>query len=460
MAFEVLFVFLAMLMVTETERARHLPTRRRLCLCADRVLPLRSFSDGKESSFVSCKEWCSTKDFEGKMSSHLRIRRNDVEGFTECPPGLDHIDKKWHIKKENIRVHFHDIKGSSRWLVQVSWSPFIGSTKGWDKYYMRYFTGEGRSTYQNFSCLMPPKNRTSVNITSSNKKRKITLIVTALPNIRSGTEPNLFLEPFTPTKQYGPPVYTPGAVLITSKPTSERKNTALLYGSIAVGSLVGIVFGACLLMYFHRRKPSITLPSDFKYHVFIIYNKEDEGWVKRKLLKFLEEEHGLRVCIHYKDFTPGIPFTESMAESVSCSHKIIAVYSSNFLQSKYCNYELELARYRLLDKRDNCLIVIRIDKSKFDDLPRELRGRSCIDYADLTERQFWKRKLLKFLDVPKEPSHAEVEVESDPNSNVFAPEVTTEGSDGQMRSRYSRLDSSISTTTELSIVTLNEDNPV
>lgn len=39
------------------------------------------------------------------------------------------------------------------------------------------------------------------------------------------------------------------------------KNTALLYGSIAVGSLVGIVFGACLLMYFHRRKPSITLPS-------------------------------------------------------------------------------------------------------------------------------------------------------------------------------------------------------
>lgn len=204
----------------------------------------------------------------------------------------------------------------------------------------------------------------------------------------------------------------------------------------------------------------LYLASDFKYHVFIIYNKEDEGWVKRKLLKFLEEEHGLRVCIHYKDFTPGIPFTESMAESVSCSHKIIAVYSSNFLQSKYCNYELELARYRLLDKRDNCLIVIRIDKSKFDDLPRELRGRSCIDYADLTERQFWKRKLLKFLDVPKEPSHVEVAVETDPNSNVFAPEVTTEGSDGQMRSRYSRLDSSISTTTELSIVTLNEDNPV
>lgn len=75
----------------------------------------------------------------------------------------------------------------------------------------------------------------------------------------------------------------------------------------------------------------LYLVLDFKYYVFIIYNKEDEGWVKRKFLKFLEEEYGLRVCIYYKDFIFGIFFIESMVESVFCSYKIIVVYLSNFL---------------------------------------------------------------------------------------------------------------------------------
>lgn len=468
MAFEVLLVFLAMLMVTETERAKHLPTKRRLCLCADRVLPLQSFPEDKESAFISCEQWCSTNDLSGMMShgpsSHLRTRRDDVQQFTNCPAGLDRIDEKWHIKKENIRAHFYDIEGSSKWLVEVSWSPFEGGTKGWDNYYMRYFTGENR-IYQNYSCLMLPKNRTSVNITSSFQPRKITLTVTALPNpkdIPSGGMPNLVLEPFTPPQMRSPLEYTPAVVSVhlTLKPTSERENLIVTYVSIAVGSLVGIIFAVCLLKYLCRRKTSIPLPTDFKFHAFIIYNKEDERWVKEKLLKFLEGEHGLRVCIHYRDFTPGIPFTKSMADSVYLSHKIIAVYSSNFLQSKYCDYELELAKYRLLNKRDNCLIVIRIDNSEFKDLPPELRGRSCIDYADRTERQFWKSRLVKFLDVPKEPSHGEVEVEADPDSNAFTPGVTTEGPHRRTESRFLRLDSSISTSTELSIVTLNEENPV
>lgn len=198
--------------------------------------------------------------------------------------------------------------------------------------------------------------------------------------------------------------------------------------------------------------------ADFKFHAFIIYNKEDESWVQKKLLRLLEEEHSLKICIHYKDFTPGVPFVDSMAESVYASYKIIAVFSSNFIQSKYCKYELDLAKYRLLNKRDNCLIIVRIDKTDFKTLPRELQCRNCIDYADLTERRFWKRKLLKFLNVPEDPGNEGTEIEEDHDNNNIAPGSATAGTDGRTRSRFSRLDSSTSTATEISIVTLNEEN--
>lgn len=58
------------------------------------------------------------------------------------------------------------------------------------------------------------------------------------------------------------------------------KNTALLYGSIAVGILVGIVFGACLLIYFHRRKPSITLPSGLNLEKLFCFYIDSFVYVK------------------------------------------------------------------------------------------------------------------------------------------------------------------------------------
>lgn len=51
-------------------------------------------------------------------------------------------------------THFSELQGCK--IVDGN-SFFSGSTKGWDKYYMRYFTGEGRLPYQNFSCLILPK---------------------------------------------------------------------------------------------------------------------------------------------------------------------------------------------------------------------------------------------------------------------------------------------------------------
>ena len=145
-----------------------------------------------------------------------------------------------------------------------------------------------------------------------------------------------------------------------------------------------------------------SLSAEFSYHAFIIYSQSDCDWVSRKLLPLLEEKHGLKCCVHYRDFTPGKPFQDSMAESVYNSYKIIAVLSSNFLNSNYCSYELNIAKYRLLNRRDESLVVIRIDNEDCRKLPKELRKRNFIDYSNALERPLWEHKLIRFLNIPED----------------------------------------------------------
>lgn len=171
----------------------------------------------------------------------------------------------------------------------------------------------------------------------------------------------------------------------------------------------------------------------------------------KQLLPFLEEEHHIKCCIHYRDFTPGVPFLDNMAECVFKSYKIIAVFSSNFLKSSYANHELNLAQYRLLNRRDDSLIIIRIDKTDPSNLPPALQKRNFIDYSDLVERPFWKGKLLKFLTSGSQSASVETD-----NNNRALQDSNEQNAPRQPRAEFDRLNSTTSTSTEISIVSYNE----
>lgn len=138
--------------------------------------------------------------------------------------------------------------------------------------------------------------------------------------------------------------------------------------------------------------------------------------METKLLPLLEKHH-LSYCIHYKHFAVGKPFRDNMAESVYISHKVIALFSRNFVKSSYCKYELDLAIGRLLSLRDRCLAVIRIDKVDSNMLPKELKDKSFIDYSNATERRIWKRKLLEFLRQPGDEECHDADVNQNCNNN-------------------------------------------
>lgn len=135
----------------------------------------------------------------------------------------------------------------------------------------------------------------------------------------------------------------------------------------------------------------------FEYDAFIIYSTKDQEWVRTTLLPTLEQKHGLKCCIHYRNFAPGVLYRENMVNSVYKSRKTVAVVSPNFFTSGFCESEFEYALRRLTERRDDSLIVIKLDHVDENKFPMELKQRSYIDYPRSVEKETWETKLVNCL---------------------------------------------------------------
>ena len=157
---------------------------------------------------------------------------------------------------------------------------------------------------------------------------------------------------------------------------------------------------ACLKHYNFTRMSlrfSFIIALLFEYDAFIIYSSMDEEWVRGTLLPTLEDKHGFKCCIHYRDFMPGVFYRQNMVNSVYASKKTVAVVSKNFFNSGFCESEFEYALLRLAERRDDSLIVIKLDDIDTRKLPLEVRKRSYIDCPRSIEKETWETKLVKSL---------------------------------------------------------------
>ncbi|XP_022806808.1 toll-like receptor 2 [Stylophora pistillata] len=209
----------------------------------------------------------------------------------------------------------------------------------------------------------------------------------------------------------------------------------LKYVSISVGAIAGVL-AVVLAAVCHKQFIRICLqhwksengrpsndpgPENYEYDVFMIFNCDDYTWVEERLLLLLERQHQLRCRIHHRDFRAGGMIYDLMSDSVYRSYKNIVVYSWNFLNSRFCGYELNLAKQRLLSRNDDSLVIIRIDDADLGLLPEDLQTRSVIDYGSDRERTHWKRKLLEFLGIPHRYSHLRSTENNDTEVSVLEP---------------------------------------
>ena len=135
----------------------------------------------------------------------------------------------------------------------------------------------------------------------------------------------------------------------------------------------------------------------FEYDAFVIFSSKDSDWVVNTLIPTLEKKHGLKCCIHYRNFTPGVLFRDNVVDSVYKCRKTLAIVSTHFFDSNYCGSELDFALHRLMEKRDDSLVVIKLDEVDKRKLPIELQERSYIDYSKSVEKEAWEEKLVDCL---------------------------------------------------------------
>ena len=164
-----------------------------------------------------------------------------------------------------------------------------------------------------------------------------------------------------------------------------------------------IKFAAKRNVYIER----VEYQSLYEYDAFVSYHNNDVDWVRDELYKNLDEEGGehnlvdnqarFKLCIHARDFTPGIPIEDNIVRAIENSRKTILVLSKSFLTSEWCEFELQMARMESFDKGRNLIIVVMLEPLKIEHMSKSLRllirRNTYIEWFEDPENKtnFWEK---------------------------------------------------------------------
>ncbi|KAK3612021.1 hypothetical protein CHS0354_021696 [Potamilus streckersoni] len=106
--------------------------------------------------------------------------------------------------------------------------------------------------------------------------------------------------------------------------------------------------------------------NDFVYDAFVSFADEDREFVRDFMLKKLEHERGMRLCVSFRDFVPGREIASNIIEAIHNSRKTVMVLTESFLLSKWCVYEFQMAYQESIHSGRDAFIVIL-----YEDIPTE-----------------------------------------------------------------------------------------
>ncbi|XP_030596973.1 toll-like receptor 13 [Archocentrus centrarchus] len=168
-----------------------------------------------------------------------------------------------------------------------------------------------------------------------------------------------------------------------------------------------LLFWAFLYDRRHRKKGA-----PHRYDAFISYNVHDEDWVYQEMLPVLEGEQGWRLCLHHRDFQPGISIIENITDAIYSSRKTICVISHHYLQSEWCSREIQMASFRLFDEKKDVLILLFLEEiparqlSPYHRMRKLLKKRTYLSWPQAGQHPgvFWQnvRRALETGDARNE----------------------------------------------------------
>lgn len=147
---------------------------------------------------------------------------------------------------------------------------------------------------------------------------------------------------------------------------------SILVTVVACGSIVVVAFRTRFYLKFWLYKLSRSLTkwpsnqlcynSDAIFDGFVIFSEHDKPWIMKHLLKFLEEKHNFRLCLHNRDFEYGRLIHDNIIENMGKSRKILLVLSNNLAQSKWCKFEVLLAHERFVQSGPGSVLCIKLEE--------------------------------------------------------------------------------------------------
>ncbi|CAH1795028.1 unnamed protein product [Owenia fusiformis] len=172
----------------------------------------------------------------------------------------------------------------------------------------------------------------------------------------------------------------------------------------------------CLLQRYNRCRSDCcenhtTRKEHYKYSAFVVYNRQDIGWIRTELLPNIDlrenvenvqqtirdgcpqellDDIGLydlnnlpeldpermlfRLCIHQRDFEVGEPITGNIEECMRNSRRVIMVVSKAYFLSKWCSFEFQMALLKLFEERRSVIILIFLEKPDKEKVPAQMKA--------------------------------------------------------------------------------------
>lgn len=161
----------------------------------------------------------------------------------------------------------------------------------------------------------------------------------------------------------------------------------ILCSTLAVVLAVGVVIAGLIYRYrwnlrymyysaklrFKKYNALQTEEDQFQYDAFVSYEEEEDGpFVKDQVVPELETNRGITLAIHKRDFLPGRRVFSNIANAVMSSRKTLIILSKYYQQSKWCMFELNMARIEGINSGREVLCVLIKEGVPKKHLPLEI----------------------------------------------------------------------------------------
>ncbi|CAG2215568.1 unnamed protein product [Mytilus edulis] len=99
---------------------------------------------------------------------------------------------------------------------------------------------------------------------------------------------------------------------------------------------------------YKRRKGYLpfTNADDFEYHAFVVYCDADRNWVHQTFLPKVEQDEGIKLCIHQRNFEVGESIIANINKYLEKSWKVVVILSNEFAKSEWCQWEVDVVQER------------------------------------------------------------------------------------------------------------------